>query len=87
MKVTKQGSVRVDLVGGTLDLQPIAMILKDVVTINMATQLKAKVVIEENVEEHFFTISISESNVAFNFFVEYYGKKLFKLENKQHKDE
>ena len=46
-----------------------------------------EVEIEENVEEHFFTISISESNVAFNFFVEYYGKKLFKLENKKEKDE
>lgn len=46
-----------------------------------------EVEIEENVEEHFFTISISESNVAFNFFVEYYSKKLFKLENKNEKDE
>ena len=46
MKVIKEGSVRVDLVGGTLDLQPIALILKDVVTINMATTLKAKVELE-----------------------------------------
>ncbi len=46
-----------------------------------------EVEIEENAEEHFFTISISESNVAFNFFVEYYWKKLFKLENKKEKDE
>lgn len=46
-----------------------------------------EVEIEENTEKHFFTISISESNVAFNFFVEYYGKKLFKLEDKKEKDE
>jgi len=43
--------------------------------------------IEEDSKEHFFTISISESNVSFNFFVEHYSKKLFKLQNKQEKDE
>jgi hypothetical protein len=31
-----------------------------------------EVEIEENSKEHFFTISLSESNVSFNFFVEYY---------------
>lgn len=41
------GSVRVDLLGGTLDLNPINMILKNVVTLNVATSLKAKVIIEE----------------------------------------
>lgn len=46
MKIVTEGSVRVDLVGGTLDLEPIALILKDVVTINMATGLKAKVEFE-----------------------------------------
>jgi len=40
------GSVRVDLLGGTLDLNPINVILPDVVTINLATSLKAKVKIE-----------------------------------------
>lgn len=48
MQVTNEGSVRVDLVGGTLDLEPINLILKDVVTINLATSLKAKVVINDN---------------------------------------
>lgn len=46
-----------------------------------------EVEIEENTEDHFFTISIAQSNISFNFFVEYYWKKLFKLENKQEKYE
>ncbi len=37
------GSVRVDLVGGTLDLEPINLILPNVVTLNVATSLKANV--------------------------------------------
>lgn len=40
-----QGSVRVDLLGGTLDLNPINLILPNVVTLNLATSLKAKVAI------------------------------------------
>ena len=43
MEVIKEGSVRVDLVGGTLDLEPINLILPNVVTLNVATSLKAKV--------------------------------------------
>ncbi len=43
MQVTNQGSVRVDLVGGTLDIEPINLIIKNVVTLNVATGLKAKV--------------------------------------------
>lgn len=42
-----QGSVRVDLLGGTLDLVPINLILPNVVTLNVATSLKAKVKITE----------------------------------------
>ena len=38
-----EGSVRVDLLGGTLDLNPINLILPNVVTLNLATSLKAKV--------------------------------------------
>jgi D-glycero-alpha-D-manno-heptose-7-phosphate kinase len=41
------GSVRVDLLGGTLDLNPINLILPNVVTLNLATSLKAKVTISE----------------------------------------
>lgn len=43
---TAEGSVRVDLLGGTLDLNPINLILPDVVTLNLATSLKAKVKIK-----------------------------------------
>ncbi len=43
MQVTNQGSVRVDLVGGTLDIEPINLIIKNVVTLNVATGLKASV--------------------------------------------
>ncbi|MBY0515799.1 MAG: hypothetical protein K2P81_02745 [Bacteriovoracaceae bacterium] len=43
MQVTESGSVRVDLVGGTLDIEPINLILKDVWTLNVATGLKAQV--------------------------------------------
>lgn len=41
--IEKFGSVRVDLLGGTLDLPPIHMIIPKVVTLNLATSLKAKV--------------------------------------------
>ncbi len=41
------GSVRGDLLGGTLDLNPINVILPNVVTLNLATSLKAKVEIME----------------------------------------
>lgn len=47
MRVSSEGSVRVDLVGGTIDLEPINLILKDVVTLNVATSLKAKVTIDK----------------------------------------
>jgi D-glycero-alpha-D-manno-heptose-7-phosphate kinase len=40
------GSVRVDLLGGTLDFQPIHLILPNVVTLNLATTLQAKVSVE-----------------------------------------
>lgn len=41
------GSVRVDLLGGTLDLEPINLIIPNTVTLNLATSLKAEVHIEE----------------------------------------
>lgn len=43
MQVTNTGSVRVDLVGGTLDIEPINLIIKNVITLNVATGLKASV--------------------------------------------
>lgn len=42
-----RGSVRVDLVGGTLDLNPICLICPNVVTLNVATSLQAKVVLTQ----------------------------------------
>lgn len=47
MRVTNSGSVRVDLVGGTLDLEPINLIIPNVVTLNVATGLKAQVDVEK----------------------------------------
>lgn len=47
MPVTNTGSVRVDLVGGTLDLEPINLIIPNVITLNVATGLKAKVELEK----------------------------------------
>lgn len=57
MQVTKSGSVRVDLVGGTLDLEPINLILPNVVTLNVATSLKAKVTLEDCPKEEIIIIS------------------------------
>lgn len=45
-QVEVSGSVRVDLLGGTIDLNPISLILPNVVTLNLATELKAKVQIK-----------------------------------------
>ena len=56
--ISVEGSVRVDLLGGTLDIAPINLILKKALTLNLATSLKAKVDIfplereEEGVEIH-----------------------------------
>lgn len=49
MKASHQtaGSVRVDLAGGTLDLEPIHLILPNVITLNLATSLKARVKVEK----------------------------------------
>ncbi len=45
--IDQEGSVRVDFVGGTLDLFPLNLIIPHVVTINGALSLKAKVKLEE----------------------------------------
>lgn len=47
MSRTTTGSVRVDLLGGTIDLNPINLILPNVVTLNLATSLKAKITLTE----------------------------------------
>jgi D-glycero-alpha-D-manno-heptose-7-phosphate kinase len=45
--IKETGSVRIDLLGGTLDLEPINLILPHALTLNAATSLKAEVTIEE----------------------------------------
>ncbi|MBT3235886.1 MAG: hypothetical protein HN353_08040 [Bdellovibrionales bacterium] len=45
--IIQKGSVRIDLLGGTLDLEPINLIIPNVVTINAALDLKAVVKIED----------------------------------------
>jgi len=51
MEITSEGSVRVDLLGGTLDIPPIHLTLPNVVTINLATSLKAKVKIKSRTDD------------------------------------
>jgi D-glycero-alpha-D-manno-heptose-7-phosphate kinase len=76
-----EGSVRVDLLGGTLDLNPINLILPNVVTLNLATSLKAKVTITEldfdgveivsldyNSTDRFKSTDFTESNFQKGFF-------------------
>lgn len=48
MQVTETGSVRVDLVGGTLDIEPIHLILKNAITLNVATTHEAVVTMTKN---------------------------------------
>lgn len=64
--VTTEGSVRVDLVGGTLDLEPINLILPNVVTLNVATGLKAKVVLDK-IEDDKVVIVSKDYNTTYNF--------------------
>lgn len=75
------GSVRVDLLGGTLDLNPINLIIPHVVTLNLATSLKAKVALSEidfdgleivskdyQSTERFYSKDINEENFHNGFF-------------------
>lgn len=75
------GSVRVDLLGGTLDLNPINVILPNVVTLNLATSLKAKVKVSSldfdgveiisrdyNTTDKFKSSDFTEENLRKGFF-------------------
>lgn len=75
------GSVRVDLLGGTLDLNPINVILPNVVTLNLATSLKAKVKVtaidfdgveiisrDYNSTDKFKSLDFTEENLRRGFF-------------------
>ncbi len=66
MQVTNQGSVRVDLVGGTLDIEPINLIIKNVVTLNVATGLKASVTLSKT-EYDGIEIHSTDYNKSYKF--------------------
>ena len=66
MQIISEGSVRVDLLGGTLDLEPINLILPNVVTLNVATSLKAKVTVESTQEET-VVIKSEDYNTTYTF--------------------
>ncbi len=84
--IEKTGSVRIDLIGGTLDIHPINLILRNAVTINFATSIVAKVQIEEidfDGVEIFSTdfevqkkYTFSEFNDE-NYFSDHFGNFLF----------
>ena len=46
-KIVEEGSVRIDLLGGTLDLWPINLVIPGVITLNMAIDRRARVVWEK----------------------------------------
>ena len=88
--IIKEGSVRVDLVGGTLDIEPINLILRNSVTLNLATDLKAKVTLRQNDSSdlvihsldyqksyHFKEEEITEQNL---FSSSYFGEMTFILQ-------
>lgn len=86
MLVNEQGSVRVDLLGGTIDLVPINVILRNTVTLNLATSLKAKVQIERIEDELVEIVSkdyqstntfLSKDFTAENFDGEHFGPLSF----------
>jgi len=57
VKIINEGSVRVDLLGGTLDLFPINLVLDKVHTLNLATSLTARVEIEEIEDKNVIFVS------------------------------
>lgn len=80
-----EGSVRVDLLGGTLDIDPIHLILNQVITLNVATTLKARVElkrtsfngIEIESKDYQTTVSLPSSDFTYeNLYVR--GKEVFK---------
>jgi len=60
------GSVRVDLVGGTLDLHPINLILPNVYTFNVATSLKSEIEVCEN-SSSAIIFNSKDYNTVFSF--------------------
>ena len=78
MQVTSEGSVRVDLVGGTLDIPPIHLILKDVKTLNLATSLKAKAILTSTDRDGVEIISKDYDSTVFFESSDFTEDKLFR---------
>ncbi len=79
--VRREGSVRVDLLGGTTDIYPINLLLTHTKTLNVALSLKAKVEIQESIKKtieifsedyqvnySFFLTDLNEKNLRDDFF-------------------
>ncbi len=64
-KLRREGSVRVDLLGGTLDIHPINLVLEHAITLNVATELKAVVELEETEREGVEIHSLDYDSVNF----------------------
>lgn len=77
--VTSEGSVRIDLLGGTIDLVPLNFILRDTVTLNLATSLKARVEVTES-KEDLKIISIDYGN-SFVFKEEEFKRENFESDH------
>src|SRR5690606_19500068 len=77
MLVTETGSVRVDLVGGTLDIEPIHLVLNNAYTLNVATTLEAKVELNTS-DFRGVLIHSSDYKTSFEFSVEQFTEKNFK---------
>ena len=63
--IEKEGFIRIDLLGGTLDLNPINVILENVVTLNCAISRKAKVVLKKGSSEGIEIISKDYNSAQF----------------------
>jgi D-glycero-alpha-D-manno-heptose-7-phosphate kinase len=75
--IKTSGSVRVDLLGGTLDISPIHLIIPNAFTLNLATTLKAEVCIEPQ-EQNNIIIESKDYNSS-----QTYSLKEFNKENLQ----
>lgn len=73
-EVVTAGSVRVDLVGGTIDLPPIHLILNDVVTMNLAASLKARVKIS-TIDQDYVEFDSKDYNSVTRFAKDEFSKE------------
>jgi D-glycero-alpha-D-manno-heptose-7-phosphate kinase len=78
MQVISEGSVRVDLVGGTLDIPPVNLILKDVKTLNVATSLKARAELTKTTDNGIEITSKDYDSVVFFKEEDFSEEKLYR---------